>query len=261
MKKRVIGIISILALAALIAVSTIGVIHAETSADTPRIWFETSRSAGIGQNTEFSVNVRIAENPGIVSLTLPVVWDTEELALVSVQNTDGVVPGWYGSTDVEAWDGRYYLAWNNDTHHDGSFGKAEFSEDGILCTMVFKSASAQEISDLTLYVDEEDPLAGIMNWDMEDHLHKNENDGIYGDENFQFTPGLLEKSGGDLNGDGKVNAIDAVYLLNHVSDADEYPVEENADYNGDGSVTAADAAYLLWHLVLPEKYPVEDGKE
>ncbi|MBE6709408.1 MAG: hypothetical protein E7578_09235 [Ruminococcaceae bacterium] len=48
---------------------------------------------------------------------------------------------------------------------------------------------------------------------------------------------------GDANGDGAVNAIDALLLARKLSGSNE-TISENADYNGDGTVSAADLALL-----------------
>ncbi len=70
----------------------------------------------------------------------------------------------------------------------------------------------------------------------------------------------LEKSG-DANGDGKINADDAIYLLyNTVFGNQKYPLSKDGDYNSDGKVNKNDAIYLLYHTiysdVTPNKYPL-----
>jgi len=253
MKKKIQGL---LALVCLTVIPTVSVIHAaETSETTPLIRFATTQSAYIEADDELHIDVYIDDNPGIVSLTLPVVWDADVLELISVENTEELIPNWYGPELPGDTEGLYFLAWNNDTYHDGNYGKAEYSGNGILCTMVFRAKEDLHTGDLTMYVDTADPIANIMNWEMEDHLHKNASDSIYMENDFLFSSGVI-RTGGDLNTDGTVNAWDAVYLLNHTINAEEYPLDADADYNRDGSVTAADALYLLRHTILPERYPL-----
>lgn len=75
----------------------------------------------------------------------------------------------------------------------------------------------------------------------------------------------LEK-GGDANGDGKINADDAIYLLyNTVFGSQKYPLVKDGDYNSDGKVNKNDAVYLLYHTIynsiFPNKYPLYPEKK
>ena len=64
---------------------------------------------------------------------------------------------------------------------------------------------------------------------------------------------------GDMNGDGKKNSADAIYLLRHMVMPVMYPVNQNVDVNGDGKKNSADAIYLLRHIVMPNLYPLKKG--
>lgn len=63
---------------------------------------------------------------------------------------------------------------------------------------------------------------------------------------------------GDVNGDSTVDSDDAIYLLYHALDTDNYDYEINqrGDFNGDGMVDSDDAIYLLYHSMSPEDYPL-----
>lgn len=63
---------------------------------------------------------------------------------------------------------------------------------------------------------------------------------------------------GDVSGDNYVDSDDAIYLLKHVVDKDNYDYELNqeGDFNGDGYVDSDDAIYLLYHTLLPERFPL-----
>ena len=59
----------------------------------------------------------------------------------------------------------------------------------------------------------------------------------------------------DLNGDGKMNTDDAVYLLLHVMfGPEDYPVpaDTNLDFDNSGGVDTDDAVYLLLHIMFSE---------
>ena len=61
---------------------------------------------------------------------------------------------------------------------------------------------------------------------------------------------------GDMNGDFKKDAQDALYLLRHVLMPTVYPAAQSADINGDGRTDSMDALYLLRHILLPKAYPL-----
>ena len=67
---------------------------------------------------------------------------------------------------------------------------------------------------------------------------------------------------GDVNGDGKVSAKDAKYLLGYSSFPSKYPIDDkqNVDYNNDGYEDADDVDYLLMYLFMPSQYPLYPGK-
>lgn len=61
----------------------------------------------------------------------------------------------------------------------------------------------------------------------------------------------------DVNGDGKVDDKDAVYLLFHSFYGDLYPITGDVDYNDDGFIDDKDAIYLLFHIFFPDGYPIK----
>lgn len=76
---------------------------------------------------------------------------------------------------------------------------------------------------------------------------------------FQMTAWADGVIPGDVNGDGRKNAADAVYLLRHTLFSSMYPVNQSADMNGDAAVTQADAIYLLRHILFPERYSLKQN--
>ena len=63
---------------------------------------------------------------------------------------------------------------------------------------------------------------------------------------------------GDINGDGRVDALDALYLARHRAGWPGYPLDERAkkaaDVNGDGVIDIFDSLYLARHLMGLEEY-------
>ena len=65
---------------------------------------------------------------------------------------------------------------------------------------------------------------------------------------------------GDVNGDGVVSDLDALYLLRHTLFPARYPVACSGDVNGDGVVSDLDALYMLRHTLFPARYPLYPKK-
>lgn len=65
---------------------------------------------------------------------------------------------------------------------------------------------------------------------------------------------------GDMDGSGRANASDAIYLLyNTIYGDDDYPLKRNGDINEDGTVDSDDAVYLLYNSIFgPEDYPIPE---
>ncbi len=63
---------------------------------------------------------------------------------------------------------------------------------------------------------------------------------------------------GDVNGDGSLNADDAIYLLYRVFFGESnYPVDQDCDFNKSGKVDADDAIHLLYRVFFGEEnYPL-----
>ena len=60
---------------------------------------------------------------------------------------------------------------------------------------------------------------------------------------------------GDLNGDGKINALDIIFVQRLIVGLDQLTDEKKAlaDINGDGKVNALDIIYIQRHIVGLEK--------
>ena len=72
----------------------------------------------------------------------------------------------------------------------------------------------------------------------------------------EWAPGLA----GDLNRDQKIDAADALAILQHCVELVTLSAEQQnfSDLNGDGAVNASDALLILQHSVdLIDRFPVE----
>lgn len=65
---------------------------------------------------------------------------------------------------------------------------------------------------------------------------------------------------GDVNGDNKKNADDAIYLLYNYYFPETYPVNQTCDFDNSGKFDANDAIYLLYNVYFGnEQYPLHSG--
>lgn len=75
------------------------------------------------------------------------------------------------------------------------------------------------------------------------------------DETF---PPVITNLPGDVDGNGKTDASDAIYLLySHFFGAEKYPINLDCDFDINNLVNANDAIYLLYHVFFgAETYPI-----
>jgi len=200
-----------------------------------------------------SVDVYISNVPedGIVSATIPVFWDMSVFRLVGVTNTDSFIrQGWCGAeiTDEHNLNGKYYLAWNNDTWHDGSFGPVGYKGSGKLCTLQFELLTEMNAGE-KLHVEvvapgKIDNLFNLMSWYMDDYVVS---------EDITVTGGEITvvdqmRVPGDANHDGSVNSVDAAFILQYIADWPVMIDMSASDVNGDSRVNSVDAALILQYL-------------
>lgn len=124
----------------------------------------TQRETEIGAE-RVNVGVDMVYNPGLVTATIPVVWDNDVLHLVDVEPSEDILSnGWIGmSMDEYESNGKYYLAWDND------LAEADFTtEVGCLAELTFEIVDPSVDTNTTLDFDMEDPIANVMNFAMED---------------------------------------------------------------------------------------------
>lgn len=227
-------------------------VMAEDTAGTPTITI-VSKEANMKAGTTVSVDVEITNNPGVVTMTIPVTWDKTVLKLTAVKNTGGVLTktddcnGWLGSTDYDTaqTNGVYYLAWDND------LAPANFTGNGTLCTMVFEVLEAQEIdaeTTIQAVMGEDEnvlPIANVMNYDMQD---------LKGEIGFEVgTLKFVEKVVvlGDVDDSGKINALDLLNVKKYIVKllGDEDINVEAADVDKSGKVNALDLLLLKKYIV------------
>ncbi len=192
----------------------------------------SSATAKVGE--EVSVTLSLENNPGLVSMTLRVSWDSSALTLTKV--TDGGIIG--ATAHKPELKTPYTLVWVND------MATTNFTEDGVIVTLTFEVSESAEAGEYPITVSYDYDNYDIYDKDVE--LVK-----------FEVKSGAVTVGDGstsalgDVNGDGLITSIDLVYLKYYLecTYGDDDIVFENADIDGNGIITFSDLKLLRKILV------------
>lgn len=225
---------------------TVGIKHEEcTVCHTKRNeGTEFSANAGVlevgsvkaNPGKEVKIPITLKKNPGIVSMTLEVTYDSDVFTLTGVNDT-GLLAG---SMHSDVYSSPYTLTWENDT------SRVNFDVTGEIVELVFQVSDSAEV--------------GTYKFDL-----KTPKDGIYNlngtDIEFEMISGSCQISNyllGDVNGDGEVTNKDRLMLSRYLAKWDGYGIDklvfEAADINGDGEITNRDRLLLSRHLAKWDGY-------
>lgn len=203
--------------------------------NAPQIVVNSSYAVA-GKTVEVSISLK--NNPGIVSATLQVGYDSDVLTLVKV--TDAGLLGTTAHKPELA--NPYTLVWVNDT------ATSNFTSDGTIVTLTFEVA---EDAALGKY-----PITVSYDYDNYDVYNvKAEKVKLYSvNGNVEVVDVII----GDVNSDGLVNNLDRLVLTRYLADWDDYGEDSinkiAADVNNDGSVNNLDRMVLTRHLADWEGY-------
>lgn len=188
-----------------------------------------------GQTVE--VAVTLENNPGFSDLSLEIGYDADVIELTKVTPNSAV--GCIFTTSQQLTQLPYRLNWVNGTE-DSTF-------TGTLVTLTFQIKDSAELGSYPVTVSYYKGKYG-NNIDGED-VNYNQNGSrvpiIYVNGSvtvYSYTPG-------DLNGDGRINSKDAIYLLRYIAGWElDGLVEDALDVNGDGKINSKDAVHLLRYI-------------
>lgn len=186
-----------------------------------------SLTAYPGDTIEIPVSLR--NNPGVTSFKLTVHYDDTLLSYQNLAFDEALTAIKDSKTFVNAeQSGQVTLAWVA----TGS----NYSGSGSVAVLTFKVNAAQENTNTQLSVtyDEED----VFNSD-------------FVNQHFLTKAGSVQVNTvrpGDINGDGKVDAMDAMLLLHYVCGLKQNEVKGNPDVNGDGKTNNKDVVILLRYV-------------
>lgn len=227
MKKRLISVL----LACMMILTVLPAIVGAGDAETEKLSIEIAKDVQLSNRKGSTVNVdvNITTNQKIVSATIPIAWNVNDLELVDVKNYhDTIESGWIGYDKYEEMtDGIYFLAWNNDTLCDvdaqGQPIEKSYSGPGRLCTLVFKlKKDVNAGTDYAITVaqgGDEKAIMNIMNWYMEDFLNQKEDDSISG-VTVEFVEGgikTVDSLAGDVDRNNIINIQDAFAIVKYMA--------------------------------------------
>lgn len=146
--KRLTKILSfVIAVALLFSTMTLGAV----AADTPMI-VASDVTGSVGQTVD--VTISLQDNPGMVSMTLTVTYDSDKLELTAVTDS-GLLSGKTHKPEMET---PYTLAWANDTATEN------ITVEGVIVTLSFKILDTAVVGEnyaVEIYYD-------LDNWDIYD---------------------------------------------------------------------------------------------
>lgn len=220
MKKRVISILLVLALA--FSCIPMGTLTASASTDyTEPTIFAESKYAAPGSSVKVNVNVK--NNPGIAGATLSVSYD-QKLTLTGAESgttfskLSFTAPGQFLNPSDFLWDSE----------------SGQVNDDGTLLTLTFKVAEDAS-SNEQLNVNISYYSGDIYNEDLEN-------------VNLQTVNGcvtVIDYIPGDVNGDGVVNGKDVTMLRRNIVGGYDININESAaDVNGDSRINGVDVTLI-----------------
>ena len=181
---------------------------------------------------EITVPISLKNNPGLVNMRLYVHYDSTVLTLTEVK--DGGLLGEQMHSDNLALE-PYVLYWTNGDAQEN------LAANGEIVSLKFKAAEDAALGYYPISV-----TYDAQEWDIVDkELQKVEFAPISGGVT------ISDILCGDVNGDGKVNPLDNIYLARYLADWSGYEEKIDllaADVNGDGKVNPLDKIILARHL-------------
>ncbi|MBQ8830147.1 MAG: hypothetical protein IJ017_00940 [Oscillospiraceae bacterium] len=231
MKKIIITVLSI-ALIIVLGATAYASATCSVSADTV--------TATAGQ--QVTVPVRIADNTGFTNFAVILDYDRTALELVSINTASGEESYLCGElVSVNT-------VWENGEGE--TFGyitcalSEKCSEDGILFTATFNVKSGfsgtASVTPSISYIRNNAAVFSVF-----EEITANVHAGSVNVEKAEITVRI-----GDVNGDGKINAVDAALTYKYVNNKTALTEEQllAADVNGDGKVNAVDAALIYKYV-------------
>lgn len=191
----------------------------------PTIYVDSKYSAA---NSTVSVDIAIANNPGIAGATLTVAYD-QLLKLTAAANGEAfssltfTKPGSFSNPSKFLWDSE----------------SGETQKDGTILTLTFEVSEAAQ-ADENLNIEISSNLGDFYDEDMET-------------VNLQLVNGnitIIDYLPGDVNGDGVVNGKDVTLVRRNIVGGYDQTINESAaNVNGDFTINGKDVTAIRRHIV------------
>ena len=195
--------------------------------DAPQI---VAESKTVLTGDSFTVNISLANNPGLISMALNVQY-ADIFTLTAVNDTE-ILPGQTHSDNLSM--NPYLLSWVNDS------ASSNYTVNGTVVTLTFSMPEGTEPGDYPITISY-DPI-DVYDYDGNDVDFAVVNGTIH----------VIDTIFGDVNSDGTVNARDRLTLVRYLAKWTNYPASvvnmNAADVNMDGAVNARDRLILIRHL-------------
>ena len=176
-------------------------------------------SAKVCAGQEFTVELTMEKNPGLMYLSFRLYYDTASLEFLGAE--DGVFTGWTVNRE------KSFLAWDAD---------GDRTDNGVLLRLRFRV--------------KEEARTGETSIALADLFATNYAEELLGIGSVPGTVTILPHTPGDVNGDGEVDGRDLVRLRKYLAGVPEIViVEANANVNGDDVVDILDLIRLRKYLV------------
>lgn len=203
--------------------------------NAPQIVVDSKKSMS---GKTIDVTISLKNNPGIVSATMRVTYDSNILTLIRV--TDAGVLG--STSHKPELINPYTLVWVNDT------ATSNFTSNGKIVTLTFE---VSENVPLGKY-----PITVAYDYDNYDIYNANAEKVKFVTVNGYIE--IIDVMIGDVNSDGLVNNLDRMVLTRYLADWEDYGEDSinsiAADVNSDGLVNNLDRMVLTRHLADWEGY-------
>ena len=201
----------------------------EATGAAPKIIVDSTKATKGGT---VSVAISLENNPGIVSMTLCVDYDSTAMTLVDVTDLGKIGTSMHSDQFTDP----YYLTWSNDTVTEDYV----VNEDVVILT--FKISDTATAGDYEISVSYDYDRYGIYNSQVERIKFYTVSGGVE----------VVDVLIGDVNSDGSVDNLDRLILSRYLAHWKDYTEDMinpvGADVNSDGSVDNLDRLILSRYL-------------
>ena len=196
------------------------------SADTIAITVDDA-SATIGKS--LSIDIKLANNPGVTSVRVAVHYDSNLLKLTNVSYNSAMGGQAVAPEDYNVLNDTVVLYWID--------GFNNYTDDGNFVTLTFDIGEHATVGTQTEI---------SVTYESDDIYDVNDDNVTFAIKAGNIT--FVNYLPGDINGDGVVNTKDTTRLMRYFAGWNVEVVEDTLDVNGDGAINTKDTTHLMRYL-------------